>query len=47
MSPEAFEKCRQAGGKIRTLKMPGGKYMRICILRGKSVKGEMHKQKES
>jgi hypothetical protein len=46
--PAAFENCRKGGGKVRTITLKGGKYMHICILNGKSYKGEVKtKQGES
>ncbi len=39
--PEGFENCRKNGGKIRTIKLKGNKYMHICILNGKSFPGEV------
>ena len=40
--PEAFEKCRENGGRVRTISgpsdqfnIPTGQYRRICILNGK------------
>ena len=45
--PKAFEDCQAKGGKIRTMKLSGGRYMRICIHKGRSVRGEIkHKQKD-
>lgn len=51
--PEAFEKCRRMGGKIRTMSGPNkmmglehNQYMHICILKGKVYRGEI-KTKES
>ena len=42
--PEAFDKCREGGGKIRTVSR-GNKYFHICIPKGggkgDSVRGEM------
>lgn len=47
MSPPAgFNACRKGGGKIRTMTLKGGKYMHICILNGKSYRGEV-KMKQS
>jgi hypothetical protein len=39
--PAAFEKCVKNGGKVRTKKLGGGKYMHICYLNGKSYAGEV------
>jgi hypothetical protein len=48
--PEAFEKCRAGGGKIRTVSR-GKKYFHICIPKGggkgDSVRGEMKTKKGS
>jgi len=45
--PAAFDACRKGGGKIRTKQMGGGKYMHICILNGKSYKGEVKSKSPS
>lgn len=46
--PKAFEEAVRKGAKIRTKKLPGGKYIRIAITgKGKSVGGEVHKKKEN
>ena len=37
--PAGFDKCRKAGGKIRTKKLGGGKYVHVCTLNGKSYRG--------
>jgi hypothetical protein len=46
--PADFEKCRKEGGRIRTKKLSGGKYIHICIPKGggKSVGGEVKKKKK-
>ena len=43
--PESFDRCRQAGGKIRTRTLDGGRYQYICIYKGKVFPGEVHKKK--
>ena len=43
--PKEFDECRENGGKIRTKKLKGGKYVHICYLGGKSFSGEV-KQKQ-
>lgn len=51
--PKAFEQCRRQGGKIRTVTLPGGKFMPVCIRPkgrtgphgGRTVAGEVHKRK--
>lgn len=48
--PEAFEACREAGGKIRTISgpskqygLPADKYIRVCVTpAGKVIRGETH-----
>ena len=37
--PEAFERCRKAGGKIRTMSLGKDKYRHVCSLNGKSYPG--------
>lgn len=37
--PEQFEKCKREGGRIRTKKLSGGKYIHICFKDGKSYAG--------
>jgi hypothetical protein len=44
--PEAFDICRRNGGKIRTKKLGGNKYMHICILNGKTYAGEVKTKKK-
>jgi len=43
--PVGFLKCVKNGGKVRTLSMPGDKYVHICILNGKKYYGEVKKKK--
>ncbi len=47
--PEAFNKCQKGGGKIRTKKLKGGKYIHIWIPKGggSSVAGEVKKAKDT
>ena len=45
--PSSFERCRRNGGKIRTKQLSGGRYMHICVLKGKSYPGEVKTKKES
>jgi hypothetical protein len=45
--PKEFDACRAGGGKIRTVKMKGGKYMHVCFLNGKSYKGEVKTKQAS
>jgi len=39
--PQAFDDCVKNGGKVRTKKISGGRYMHICFLNGKSYAGEV------
>lgn len=46
--PKAFDDCIRRGGRVRTKKLNGGRFMRICFLGGKSFQGEVKtKKKES
>jgi len=40
--PEDFLKCVRNGGKVRTKKLKGNKYIKICFIDGKSYSGEVH-----
>ena len=40
--PEDFERCVRNGGRVRTKKLPNGKYIKLCFLNGKSYSGEVH-----
>ncbi len=44
--PRGFNMCVKKGGKVRTKKMSGGRYMHICYLNGKSYAGEVKKVKK-
>ena len=43
--PADFERCVDSGGRVRTEKLKGGKYMHVCFKDGKSYAGEV-KSKE-
>ena len=43
--PKDFERCVKNGGRVRTKKLPNGKYIKICFLNGKSYAGETHTKK--
>lgn len=46
--PEGFEKCRKAGGRIRTVTPKAGTYIHICWDKsGKAHRGEVHHSKNS
>ena len=46
MSPQAFDNCVAKKGRVRTITLKGGRYMRICYLGDKSYAGEVHQSKE-
>ena len=39
--PAGFNKCVKNGGRVRTKKLSGNRYMHICFLNGKSYAGEI------
>lgn len=43
--PKAFDNCVKNGGRVRTIKLTGGKYRRICYLNGKSYLGHVKTKK--
>ena len=44
--PADFDKCVDEGGRVRTMKVKGGRFMRICFDKaGKSHAGEVRKTK--
>ena len=43
--PKEFNSCVANGGRVRTSKLPSGKYVRFCFLKGKSYRGETKKKK--
>lgn len=38
--PKAFENCIKNGGRVRTKRIGGRKFIHICFLNGKSYAGE-------
>lgn len=44
--PKPFEDCVKKGGRVRTKKLSGGRYIRICYINGKSYAGEVHEKKK-
>jgi len=44
--PQAFENCVKNGGRVRTRKLSGGKYIHLCFLKGKSYAGEVRTKKK-
>jgi len=45
--PADFERCVKRGGRVRTLKLKGNKYIHICYLNGKSYRGEVKTKKKA
>jgi len=44
--PLDFARCVREGGRVRTLKLPGNKYVHICYdKKGKSHHGEVKQKK--
>jgi len=43
--PKAFEKCKNDGGRVRTIKHGKNKYQHICYIGGKSYAGEVKTKK--
>lgn len=44
--PKGFENCVKKGGRVRTKKLSGNRYVRICYLNDKSYMGEIRKKKK-
>ena len=44
--PKAFMDCVNHGGRVRTKSMPGGRYMHVCFIGGKSYAGEVKHKAE-
>jgi len=45
--PAGFDRCVREGGRVRTKKLSGNRYIHICYLNGKSHAGEVkHKEKK-
>ncbi len=44
--PKGFTDCIKNGGRVRTKKLSGDRYLPICYLGNKSYAGEVHKKKE-
>jgi len=43
--PKKFVACVKNGGRVRTKRLPKGKYMHICFKNGESFAGEIKKKK--
>ena len=44
--PVGFDKCLKGGGDIKTVQKKGGRYQRICIIKGKTYLGQIKKKKQ-
>ena len=44
--PAAFNRCVASGGRVRTKKLAGGRYIHLCFRGGRSVAGEVKKRKK-
>lgn len=44
--PQAFDNCVKRGGRVRTKKLGGSKYIHICLKGGKSYAGYPKKRKK-
>ena len=44
--PEAFDKCVREKGRVRTITLKGGRFMRICFKDGKSHPSEVQTKQE-
>jgi hypothetical protein len=45
--PEDFERAVKSGARVRTKKLPGGKYIHIAFKNGKSYAGEVRQKKSA
>ena len=45
--PAGFNRCVKGGGRVRTKKLSGGRYLHICFKDGQSYSGEVKKRKKS
>jgi len=43
--PADFERAIAQGARVRTKKLPDGRYIKIAYLHGKSYAGEVHRKK--
>lgn len=44
--PETFDNCVKNGGRVRTKKLSGGRYIHICFINGKSYSGHVKTKKK-
>lgn len=45
--PVGFDKCVSSGGYIKTVQKSGGRYQRVCYIKGKTFKGHIKKKKKT
>lgn len=45
--PKGFKECVKNGGRVRTKKLSGGRFIHICFKDGKSYAGEVKKRLSS
>jgi hypothetical protein len=43
--PAAFNRCVKSGGRVRTKRLSGGKYIHLCFKGAKSYAGEVRVKK--
>jgi hypothetical protein len=43
--PKAFTSCVSRGGRVRTKRLSGNRYIKLCFSNGKSHAGEVKKRK--
>ena len=43
--PKAFDSCVKRGGRVRTKKLSGKKYVHYCFIGGKSYRGHVKTKK--
>lgn len=44
--PKAFKRCVSSGGRVRTKRLGGGKYIHLCFKGGRSHAGEVKRRKK-
>jgi len=44
--PRAFTQCVRQGGRVRTKKLSGDRYLHICFKGGRSYAGEVKKKRK-
>jgi hypothetical protein len=43
--PKAFTHCVKSGGRVRTKRLSGGRFIHLCFSHGKSYAGEVKRKK--